>query len=430
MPNPSTLCRLLVTAVCLGASLPVAAQNAPLSLADCVQRALAAPSAVGLAELDLDITASDRVVARSAFLPQASFSMDHVHNSPLARDPSTFSFIRSNTLREFAALVTVVQEIDTSGRVRAEYQRARASQNAAGARLAIAERELRRAVAAAYYRLLLARKLAALFADRVDDAVEFEERSRRLVERGEAARADVVKATAQTAAFRRALSASQLTADLANQELASFWTDDVSRPLNVVEVLDRPVPSPSPEIEPRAYLAREEFRLFDAEALGFDAEARRARSARLPQVQVALQWGVDRELRGLSFDDRGYVALASLQLSLFDWSRAGSQVRQADARAAQVARTREMATRAFAREYASARARVRGLYEQISLARIEATAAEEDLRLSRVRYDGGEGPALEVVTASAQLANARSGQYAAIVDYLAARRDLDAASGR
>ena len=421
---------LVVTGACLGLSLPVAAQNAPLSLNDCIHLALEAPSPVTVAELDVDIAQRGRVVARSGFLPHASFGIDHFYNSPRASDPTAVSFVPSNAIREFAALLTVVQDIDTSGRVRAEYQRARANQDIAGANLAIAERELKRSVAAAYYRVLLARKLVEVFQERVDEADGFEQRTRVRSDAGEAARADVVKATSQAASFRQVLSAARTGAELANQALASFWTDDVSQPLRLVDLIDRPVSEPSHDPSPASYLTRQEFRLFDAEQRSFDADARHARSAMRPQVQLAVQWGVDQEVPGLSFDDRGYAALASLRLTLFDWSRASNQARQADARTARVGQIREIANREFAREYQSALVRVRGLFEQISLARIQGTASEEDLRLSRVRYEGGEGLALEVVTAAAQLAEARASYYTAIADYLTARRDLEVASGQ
>ncbi len=56
--------------------------------------------------------------------------------------------------------------------------------------------------------------------------------------------------------------------------------------------------------------------------------------------------------------------------------------------------------------------------------------SEDNLRLSRVRYEGGEGTALDVVTAQGQLAQARANYFTAKANYLAARVDLEVASGR
>lgn len=407
------------------------AQTVPLSLEACIQMALDAPSPVTVARLERDIADQGRVAARAGFLPRAGLAVDHIYNSPGLDDPTTASYIASNAVRELAGLATVVGDIDTSGRIRAEYQRARANQDIAGANLAMAERNLRGAVAGAYYRLVLSRKLVEVFQAMVDEATDFEARTTLLMESGEASRADVVKATAQTALFRRQFLTAELNADLANQELAAFWTDDVASRVDVVDVLDQTVQTP-PTVSTGAqvYMARPEFRLFDAEERAFEADARRARADLLPNLQLAFQWGVDRSLPGWSMGDRGYAVLASLDFTLFDWSRTTSQVRQAQARADEVAASRIAATRQYSREYQSALARVRGIFEQISLSRIETTAAEEDLLLSRVRYEGGEGPALDVVTSQRQLADARSGYYTAIAEYLGALEDLNVATGQ
>ncbi len=69
-------------------------------------------------------------------------------------------------------------------------------------------------------------------------------------------------------------------------------------------------------------------------------------------------------------------------------------------------------------------------YEQVSQSRSQVSLAEEDLMLSRVRYEGGEGAALDVVVAQNQLAQARSNYFSSITNYFNARLDLEVASGR
>jgi len=157
------------------------------------------------------------------------------------------SFAALNGVREFSALLNIFQEIDTSGRLRAEYARARAGQDTAAASLAIAQRDLRRGVAGAYFRTLLARRLVSAIQASLDESESFERRARLLVQGGEAAQADVVKASAQAAFIRQALGTANLAASMANQELASFWTRDVTQPLDLVDVFDQPLPPPDPD---------------------------------------------------------------------------------------------------------------------------------------------------------------------------------------
>jgi outer membrane protein TolC len=417
------------------------APNTALSLTDCIQKALSVASSLTIARKEREIADHDRTIAKSGLLPQGSVNSTYIYNSPSLLDRSTVSFLPLNAVREFAAIATVFQEVDTSGRLRAEYARAKANQQIAGANLMMAERDLKRSVTIAYFDLLLSRRLASVLRDSVAESETFERRTNQLAQLGEAARADVVKAAAQTASLRQALAAAQLSAELANQQLAGFWTSDVAPLLNIADVLDEPIPSPeSAPIDPRLYLRRPEFQFYEAQQRGFLADAKRERAALYPQLRLSFQWGVDAAVPPLSFRNRGYAVYGSVSFPINDWfgsSREGtasgrimSLVRQQEARAAQVMDTIQVSDRRLSQEYQSALARVRRLYEQISLSRVQMTASEEDLRLSRVRYEGGEGPALDVVVAQRQLAEARTAYYSSIASYLNARVDLEVTSGR
>jgi outer membrane protein TolC len=96
----------------------------------------------------------------------------------------------------------------------------------------------------------------------------------------------------------------------------------------------------------------------------------------------------------------------------------------------QVETNRAISERTFSREYQSALSRVNLLFTQIAQTREQVRLAEEDLNLSRVRYEGGEGAALDVVTAQNQLSQARNNYYASVANYLNARADLEVASGK
>ena len=416
----------------LAVSFVARAQQAQvqLTIEDCIRKALAVPSQVSLARLDREISDRDRMQSRAGFLPQGSFNLGHTYNSPNRLDRSTFSYVALNGVREFVALASIFQEIDTSGRLRAGYERARAGQDAAAASLGIAGRDLKRGVAAAYYRVLLARHLASAIGSSLAESEAFERRVRLLADAGESARADLVKASAQAAFLRQSVGTADLAASLANQDLASFWTRDVTEPLQLVDVfeaaLPEPVPPPSSAVTP--FLRRFEFRLFDAELRGFRAESRVAKSAMLPKLTWTFQYGFDSNR--FSWADRGYAAFANLNVPVFDWFHARNASRQFQARAAKVGDSRAIAERVFSAEYQAALAKVRLFHEQVAQGRRQVSLSEEDLKLSRLRYEGGEGLALDVVTAQNQLAQARTNYFSSIANYLTARLDLEVASGQ
>jgi outer membrane protein TolC len=198
----------------------------PLALADCLRLASAAPNPVMMARQDARIAALGVTVARASFLPHTGFTGGAIYNSPQVGRQAFVSF---NGSREYITQAGMGVELDTSGRLRAAYARAKVDRDAAETGVRISERDLRRAVTLAFYRVLAARKLAD--AASLAEAQAFEARAKALFTGGEAAQADVIKASAQVAAFDQLQRAAALDARLANQELASFWTPDVDTQL-------------------------------------------------------------------------------------------------------------------------------------------------------------------------------------------------------
>lgn len=407
------------------------AQSSPqvLSLQDCIRLAEAAPSAVSVARQEREIVARETAQARAGFLPQSRLVNGITYNSPLLNSRNTVSFLPLNGIREYSSLFSVTQELDTSGRLRADMAKARAAREVSAASLALARRDLRRAVTGAYYRALLTRRVARIAREALAESQSFENRAKLLFEGGEVARADVVKASAQSAFLAQALNAAELEAQLAGQELASFWTRDVADPLELLDVLDEAPPAPESAAPPGApFLKRLEFNFLDAQRRGLQAEARRARSGLLPQLGLAFQYGIDSA--AVRIRDRGYAAFLNLTIPLFDWNKTRGAMQQAGLRVRQAETTRAISERVFSKEYQGALARVKQLFEQISLTHRQAKLAEDDLKLSRIRYEGGEGPALDVVTAQNEFAQARTNYYTALAGYWNAKADLEVASGR
>jgi outer membrane protein TolC len=423
---------LLTAASLLAATVTCApAQQPPqtLTLQDCIRLAESVPSPVSIARQERDIAARDVTQARADFLPQSRLVNGFTYNSPLLYNREVFSHLPLNGIREYASLFSVNQEFDTSGRLRADMARARVAQDITATSVALTERDLRRAVTTAYYRALLTRRIVRIIEDALAESQSFEKRTRLLFQGGEAAQADVVKASAQVAFLQQAFNAAELEATLANQELASFWTREVADTLSLVDLLEAAPPTPEAAASQTApFFKRLEFSLFDAQRRGFQADVRRARSGLLPQLGVVFQYGIDST--AVRIRDRGYAAFVNLTIPIFDWNKARAAMQQARLRTQQVESTRAISERTFSKEYQGALARAKQLFEQISLTRQQASLAEDDLRFSRIRYEGGEGSALDVVTAQNQLAQARSNYYTAMANYLNARSDLEVASGR
>lgn len=419
-------------------------QTRGLTLNDCVQRALGAPSSVTVAREDTKIAAYGTTAARAALLPQAQWNNAFIYNTaplvgsqPLVSNiagamgvPQNLgSFIALNGIREYQSLLTATLEIDTSGRLRAALSRARSNQQIAQADLAITERDLKRSVTAAYYEVLLARLLTKANKQVLDEAEAFANRTRGLSEAGEVARADLVKADSQVAFFQQAVNSAELDEKIANANLASFWTDAVDDELQLVDTLENP-PQPPEEPSPgdKPFLRRFEFSLLSAQEKGFQADYRREIAQLLPQLSFTYEYGIDASR--LAWRDRGQAVIASVNFPIFDWFRSRSLARSARTQAEQVATNRAITERSFSRDYRIALARARQLYAQITITEEQVKTSDENLRLSRIRYEGGEGAALDVVAAQEQVAQALTNHYVGLAAYANALADLEIASGR
>lgn len=426
----ASLCGLLIgTISSSGQSAPSPQSGqSPLTLADCIRLAEAAQSAASIAREQAGIAGQGVRQARAGFLPQLQWNNGFTYNSPSTNFFAPQTFIALNGVREYSSLFTASLQLDTSGKLRADYARARADEDAARASLGLALRDLKRAVTSAFYRLALTRRLVQVAQAALDEARSFEKRTQLLFQGGEAAQADVVKASAESAFLEQALSSAELDAASANHDLASFWTADVAPLLSIVDPFGQPVPEPERTALDEPFLKRLEFNLYDAQHRGFLADYRRARGDLLPQTSVGFEYGIDSYR--WNWADRGSAATVGVVIPIFDWFRAISAARQAKIEAQIVESAAAIARRQFSRDYQTALARVKMIYRQISIAQTQVSLSEDNLRLSRVRYEGGEGLALDVVTAQTQLAQARANHYLAIANYLNARADLEVAAGR
>lgn len=399
-----------------------------LSLPHCIELSRNAPSSVKRAREQLDAAKYAVRAARANFLPQVSISNGFTYNSPLLYDKNTFSFVALNGIHEYSSAASTTLEVDSSGRLRAIYDRARANRTIAEVGVAISDRDLARTVSVAYYRVLLTRKLTSSANENLQAARDFETKVRQLVNGGEASQADLTKASLETALLERTSDSMKVEAEMAGHDLASYWTTDVAASLVLEDDLDQQPNPPEVAQENAAYLKRPEFQLFAAQVAGFNADARQARARMLPQLNLSYQYGID--TNHVTSRDRGYAGFIHLDIPVFDFLRARSEQRQfqSEARAAQT--DLSIGTRLFSKEYQDALSQVNGTYVQIEITQREVSLAKDNLRLSRLRFESGEGTALDVVTAQSTLVQAEIDFYTTRANYLNAISTLKVASGQ
>jgi outer membrane protein TolC len=171
--------KLLFQLGCIAAALTcvASAQDATLTLSDCVQKALDARNELSIARNDLRVAQEGVVAARAGFLPQVQATGGYTYNSP-SKTPGSQQFIALNAVHEYLTQFGASLPIDTSGKLRAELARARSEREAARQSVRLTERDLRKAVTASYYRLVLARRLVDVAKSTLAEAQSFESRPR------------------------------------------------------------------------------------------------------------------------------------------------------------------------------------------------------------------------------------------------------------
>jgi outer membrane protein TolC len=91
------------------------------------------PSVASVAKQESEIAGLGVKQAQAGLLPQSQFDAAYTYNSVLRGGSPLQSFVALNGVREYQFLLTASQEIDFSGRLRADVARARAERDAAGA---------------------------------------------------------------------------------------------------------------------------------------------------------------------------------------------------------------------------------------------------------------------------------------------------------
>lgn len=418
--------------IAIAAAAAVAAgqqPNRPLTFEEIWKLAQARYSLAERARLD-ERSANEQVrQARAGFLPQLAYNNAFTYNSPRRDDPSTFAFVSLNGIREYVSQAAVTQELDTSGRLRAALERGRAERAGAQARAAITIRDLRLALQEVFYGLLEARHNVEAAQQNVNQAEDFLRRTRLMAEQGEAARSDVVKADVQLAGRRRDLYAAQAEALNGGIRLKSFWSDDLAQPPEIEDNFLR-VPTEQDYLGwDAAWVGRRsEFSLLDAVERIARADARAARSERRPTLTVDYAYGID--ANQVRIRERGQELFANLRIPLFDWHRSKSREQQANFVRQQVEIDRQISRRIFTSAFYIERNNTELAVKQMAEGKRETEQARESLRLARLRYDGGETTALEVVDAQNTLAAAQVAYHRAVFDYHLARARLEVATGQ
>ncbi len=380
-----------------------------ITLQEALQRARTNSAPFRAAVTESRVAHEDRVQARAALLPGVSQTTAYTYTQP-NNSREGFRFIANNAVHEYLSQGNAHQVVSLE--TIAGFRRASAAEALANAKQEIAARGLVVTVVTNYYGSVVAQRRRANAQAAADEAHHFLQISQELERGGEVAHADVIKAQLQYNDRQRDLQESELALEKARLGLAVLIFPTFTEDFTVVDDLRFAPPLPEfPEVQQLAERNNADLRAAAAALRVASQEVNVARSGHLPSLALDYFYGIDAThfaTRTDGIPNLGYEAMATLNLPVFSWGATQSKVKQANLRLRQARIELSQAQR-------EALANLKSFYGEAQLARMQlellrnsADLAAESLRLTNLRYQGGEATALEVVDAQNALTQARN----------------------
>jgi outer membrane protein TolC len=374
----------------------------------------------------------DRVQAKAAFFPTLNAFNQYIYTQ--GNGTPSGIFVSNDGVHVYNEQAVLHAELFSVTR-RAEYQRTLAAEAAARARVEIAARGLIATVVQDYYTVVMAQRRQVNARRSLDEAARFLDITEKQERGGEAAHADVVKAQLQHQQRQRDVLDADANLQKARIALGVILFPSLEQAFDVTDDLRPDTPlAPLDEIRSEAMANSPDVRAAQSALQQAGYGIKSARGAYYPSLMVDYFYGINANVFGINGpDDRqnlGSVVQGTVNVPVWNWGATRSRVRQAELLQQQARydltftqRQLQANINAFYLEAQAARAQIESLRSSMDL-------ATESLRLTVLRYQGGEATALEVADAQTTLVQARNAYDDGLARYRLALAQLQTLTGR
>ncbi|HEY6969589.1 MAG TPA: TolC family protein [Candidatus Angelobacter sp.] len=403
-----------------------------LTLQDALARARKYNVEFNAALTDQGVAHQDKVQARAALLPSVAYNNEALYTQGNGTGTNTAIFIANNAIHEYVSQGDIHESIGYADV--ANYQRTRALEAVARAKAEIAARGLVVTVVQAYYGLIASQRKYASTQQAAGEAQRFLDISQKLEKGGEVAHSDVIKAQIQFQDRQRDLREAQLAMEKSRLDLAVLIFPDFNENFTVVDDLDLAPPLVSfDEFAKAAQAKNPDVRASQFSLKAANAELTGAWAGYFPTLVFDYWYGIDATHFAVNGPDGvsnlGSAAGATLNIPIWNWGATHSKVVQADLKHKQAERELSFAQRKLLATIRSAYNEADAARSELELLKSSADLSAESLRLTTLRYQGGEATVLEVVDAQNTLTQARNAYSDGVVRYRAALAGLQTLTG-
>jgi outer membrane protein TolC len=233
---------------------------------------------------------------------------------------------------------------------------------------------------------------------------------------------------------RRQLQEAQLTFLNARLDLAVLIFPDFNENYEVADDLHSPVPLPTlGEVQQQAARENPDVRAALEAVRAAGADVMGARAGYLPSLSLDYWYGIDAQRFAVNgpngVSNLGTAASATLNIPIWNWGATQSRIKQADLRRTQAQRELSLAQRKLLAEIKSLYAEAETALNELAGLNRSAELAADSLRLTTLRYSGGESTILEVVDAQNTSVQANTAYQDGAVRYRVALANLQTLTG-
>jgi outer membrane protein TolC len=420
-----------------------APQSVSITLDEAIHRAQANEPNFATAVANSRSAALDRSIARSALLPGVIYHNQYLYtqgtglSTPSSQGSATPAprFITNNTVHEYMSQGVVDETIGLVGF--AGVRHADAAAAAAAAELEISRRGLVATVSGFFYGVMASDRKLAIAKEARSEAADFVSLTTKREQQREAAHADVVKAQLQQQQRERELSDARVAAEKARLDLGVLLFPD-PRTAYTVSAPGNPPLASRADVEQAAAKNNPELRSALATLAQSNADVLAARGAYLPSLALNYTYGIDapqfaiygpEDANGHKVRNLGYSASATLDIPVWDWLAMQHKVKQSEIRRDAAKVTLTNTQRALIARLDEAYSEAVAARDQLASLDASVATAGESLRLTKMRYTGGEATVLEVVDAQSAYVAAGNAREDGRVRYQAALADLQTLTG-
>jgi outer membrane protein TolC len=396
--------------------MPTPARPEPLTLLDGLRIVMEENRIVRIKQQEEKISHADTLVARSRLLPSinASYAQTLLENQPGLR---ARSLVAQTGERSFYTYQLVIQQIlyDFGG-VDSLYQAAKLMEDTKRLDTVRTRNDVALAFSTLYFDVLESEKMIAVAEREIESLASHAQVARDMLQSGLITRNDLLQAEVRLADARRKLLNAQNMRKINGARVNSMLARPLGSPVEVVEVT-RPYTEPPP-YEGAAEAAekeRPELQIVDAtlKALRYEETARR--SEYFPKFLAQGQYDYTKD-KYLTYENNAGITFL-MNLNLWSGGSTSAAIQKVQIARSRLAVERRKLADDIDLELEKYHLDALNASEAIRVAAGAISQAEENLRITRLKYTEGTGIARDVTDAIALRTLSDTNYYRALYDY-------------